>query len=370
MTTLATPARVDRLPPPPRAEARGGLPRLLLLPVFWAVGLALPIVTLSYVTGLGAAFSPLLGVGAIVYSLGAHRGSASRPRLFAAALFAASLALAVVSFVTGRYNGLTDEPYVMPNFVGSLWHGLDPYAVVRTYSYVQYGTPYTVRTGYVYLPLYLVLQPFVVSYKIYTIAAWAVSVYLVRRRPFARVAIGQPFVGILAASGFNDFPVLLLLTLAYVGVGGERQRWAELLALGCKQFANVFVVAYRLVRRDLWGALIAGAVSLAFVLPFVLWNPGAFACEALVFTPHSCGSASTAGVYAHTNYYLWPLWGLAIFYDPVAAGIRGVWSRLRRSKIGPAGGGAAPDARRLGESPRGVDRPADGPPDTAVASTV
>lgn len=153
---------------------------------------------------------------------------------------------------------------------------------------------------------------------------------LVWRRPFARVALGQPFVALLAANGFNDFPVLLLLTLAYIGVGSRRQWWAEVLALGCKQFANAFVIGYHLFRRDFRAALIAAGITLAFVLPFVLWNPTAFACETLPLTPHSCGSASTANFYAHTNYYLWPLWGLALFYVPIAAWSRRSWARVRR----------------------------------------
>ncbi len=330
----------------PSAPAERRLRGILLHPAFWALGLALPILALSYITRLGWAFSPLLGLAAIAYPLVAHRAGITRSKWFAAVLVASSVSLAIASYVTGRYNGLTDEPYVMPYVVGSLFHGQDPYAVVRTYTYQQYGTTLSVTTGYVYLPLYLILQPFIVSYKVYTIAAWAAAVYLVRRRPFARVAIGQPFVAILAANGFNDFPVLLLLTLAYVGLNGKRQRWAELVALGCKQFANVFVIGYRLVRRDLRGAGIAAGVTVAIILPFLLWNPGAFVCETLPLTPHSCGSASAVALYAHTNYYLWPLWGLAIFFDPIAAWLR-QFPRWRERGLGTA----ADAERTAGGSP-------------------
>jgi len=346
MTDPVAPVSLDSPGTVPSTPAESRLRGTLLHPVFWALGLALPILALSYITRLGWAFSPLLGLAAIAYPLVVHRAGITRSKWFAAVLVVSSLSLAIVSYVTGRYNGLTDEPYVMPYVVGSLLHGQDPYTVVRTYTYQQYGTTLSVTTGYVYLPLYLILQPFIVSYKVYTIAAWGAAVYLVRRRPFARVAIGQPFVAILAANGFNDFPVFLLLTLAYVGLNGKRQRWAELVALGCKQFANVFVIAYHLVRRDLRAAGIAAGVTGAIILPFLLWNPGAFVCETLPLTPHSCGSANTVALYAHTNYYLWPLWGLAIFFDPIVAWLRQIARRRERGL-----GRAADPERAAGGSP-------------------
>jgi len=339
----------------PAADAGRRAGRIVLHPALWALGLALPIVALSYITRLGLAFSPILGVGAILYALLVQRLGLAPARWFAPVLVGASFVLAILSFVTGRYNGLTDEPYLMPLFVGPLLHGVDPYAVVRTYTYQQYGATLAVHVGYVYLPLYLVLQPFVVSYKLYAIATWAAAVALVWRRPFARVAIGQPFVAILAANGFNDFPVLLLLTLAYVGVGGKRQAWAEVLSLGCKQFANVFVIGYHLARRDLRRALVAAGITVAFVLPFVLWNPGAFACETLPLTPHSCGSASTTNFYAHVNYYVWPLWGLAIFYEPLAA-----WSG--RVMVRPRRAFGISDARRIPTEPVGSGGASHEPP--------
>ncbi len=342
----------------PNAKPTGTTPgkhgswgRTTLHPLLWAAGLALPIGALSYITGLGLAFSPVVGVGAILYALGVQRSGLGPSRWFAPVLVAASAVLAVASFLTGRYNGLTDEPYVMPQLVGPLLHGIDPYTVVRTYTYQQYGTTLSVRTGFVYLPLYLVLQPFVVPYKVFALAAWGASVALVWRRPFARVALGQPFVALLAANGFNDFPVLLLLTLAYVGVGSQRSWWAEALALGCKQFANAFVIGYHLLRRDFRRALIAVGITVVIVLPFVLWNPSAFACETLPLTPHSCGSASTADFYAHTNYYLWPLWGLALFYVPIAAWSRRSWARVRTAAA------PSPDGPEVSSSPGSVGAP-------------
>jgi hypothetical protein len=301
-----------------------------------SVALVIPLVLLTHITALSAALPTVLGLWAVGFPLALYRLRPADPRLVGAALAVAGLALGVFSFVTGRFNGLTDEPYVMPHFVTPLLHGQDPYATVITVRYEQYGTAFVDTSPYVYLPLMIFLQPFVVAYQIYCLAAWAITVLLVRERPWALIALGQPYLALLAANGFNDFPVLLLLTAAFVGVEGRRQRWAELLALGMKQFANVAVVTYYLLRRDLGRALTAVGVSVAFVVPFLLWNPPAFVCRAVLLFPPGCGG-SGSGVLSHFNYWVWPVWVLGVFFVPIIDAARRLRARVDR-RIRPGQG--------------------------------
>ena len=151
------------------------------------------------------------------------------------------------------------------------------------------------------------------SYKWLTLGCWAGMVLLVRNRFDAGVYLAQPYVVVMAASGYNDFPVLLLLTLAYVGFEGRRQRWAQLLALGMKQFANVIVLGYYALRRDWKNLLVTVGVSAAYILPFVLWSGPVVLCPTVLADRlASCPNGGTAQYLL--NYALWPIWVLAVFY--------------------------------------------------------
>ncbi len=299
-----------------------------------ATAVLVPLAGLSQGDALGVYLGPVLGIAALGFPLGVYRLRASRPGWVAAAVVAPSVTLAVVSVVTGWHNGLTDEPYAMPAFAQLLVvHGQDPYVAPIAVAYTQYGTPGLVTGTYFYLPLLMFLQPFVVSYRWCTVGCWIGTVALLRHRPLAALAIGQPFVGLLAASGFNDFPALLLLTVGFVGFGGRRQRWAELLALGTKQFATGIVLVYYAVRRDVVGVVVTAGATVAFLLPFLLWNAASLACPILVVWPPGCSGATASGTAEHINYWVWPIWVGAVFFGPLR---RAMLARVprRRSAAG------------------------------------
>jgi len=298
----------------------------ILYSVLGGVSLIVPIALLAHITALAVVLPTVLGLWAVGFPMLVFAARVREPRTLGAVLALVGLALAVLSIGTGWFNWLTDEPYMMPHFLDPLLRGQDPYSTAITVTYRQYGTGFTDTATYSYLPLLLVLQPFVVSYKFFTVAAWATTAFLVRRRPWALVAIGQPYLALLAASGFNDFPVVLLLTLGLVGVAGRRQLWAEVLSLGAKQFANVVVVAYYLAKREVVRALVAVGISVAFVVPFLLWDPSSLVCRAVIVWPPVCG-ASSGPPFSHFNYWIYPVWVVGVFFEPLRERAR----RLLRS---------------------------------------
>lgn len=298
-----------------------------LFPVgFLAIGGPLGPVVLSAVLGMSMLAVPFAWTG-----LGLQR-----VRWSAWAIFAPALVLACFSVLSGFYNGLTDEPFAMPAFLGPLLHGHDPYSTLVTVSYNQYGTAQSLQSAYVYLPALIFLQPFIISYKWFAVAAWCATVALFRSRPVAIVAFGQGYVGLLAASGFNDLPVLLLLTLGFVGVAGRRQRWAEWLALGCKQFANIFELVYYLVRREVRRALLVVAVSGAFAVPFLLWDPTAFVCGVGLVQLSYCGGPTAGTVFTHLNYWMWPAWAVGVYFEPLRSFLGRRLSGLARGRSASA----------------------------------
>ena len=354
----------------------------------WTLGLAIPAVVL----GLGGVYNhgqqvsdstpTILGLWALVYPLFVYRMHLIRLSSFALILAFASVTVALVSIVTGWGNGMTDEPYAMPAFIQPLLQGQNPYTTPIYVTYNQYGTIfYLGPTKYVYLPLLIFLQPFIGAgttyagtvYKIYVVLAWAVTLYLVRKSAFAVVAIGQPYMALLAASGFNDFVVLLLLTLAFVGVNGRRQKWAEILALGCKQSANAFIAVYWAIKRDWTNMTIALVVSIAWVLPFLIWDPSAFICDAVVLFPSGCGGASTGGVLLHLNYWAWPVWILGVFFVPLRSYYYRVRNRMKPRARAPVPRSLEPNAIRSAEPERPRPRPGSigsGAPGPSVETSV
>ena len=170
------------------------------------------------------------------------------------------------------------------------------------------------------------------DYKWFALGCWVGMVLLVRKRFDAGVLLAQPYVVVMAASGYNDLPVLLLLTVAFVGVEGRRQRWAQLLALGAKQFANAIVLVYYAVRRDWKNFLVTVGVSAAFILPFVVWSGPTVLCPAVLADRlSSCPAGGEAQFLL--NYALWPVWVLAIFYLPVLGTLRASADKGRLSRI-------------------------------------
>lgn len=254
-----------------------------------------------------------LGAFALTFPVLVRRLGVPRGPRFVDFLLVVGVALGVLSILTGWANGLTDEPFTTPRFAGFTLAGHNPYTTQLVFSYQQYGRTLFSSSHYVYLPLLMFLQFPGVDYKWFTLTSWGLVVLLCRRRFDAGAALGQPYVLLVAASGYNDLPVLLLLTLGFVGLGGRRVKWAEYLALGCKQFANAFVVLYYLVQRRWRETAVTLLVSAAFLVPFVVWGGTAVLCPA-VFADRfpSCGAAAQAGVLL--NYPVWAVWVVAVFY--------------------------------------------------------
>ncbi len=304
-----------------------------------AVGTGAPILLLAlpWLVGLSGLVETAASLGLLVFAV-------AFPRLVAALgapttrrtvtwLTLFSLGLGVVSILTGFQNGLTDEPYTTPRYLGLLLAGHNPYATPLVFDYTQYGSLYASRSFYVYLPLLQFLYVPGLDYRWLSLAAWLGVLSLFSQDPRAGLRLAQPYVVLLAASGYNDLLVVLLLTLAFVGVGGRRQRWAEYLSLGVKQFANVLVVGYYLLEKDLRRAALAAAVTVAFLLPFLLWSPVATVCNALLYSvPTGCAPYSNHDATGwNWNYSLYVLWALAAFPATVAATL----DRLRRRLLAP-----------------------------------
>lgn len=170
------------------------------------------------------------------------------------------------------------------------------------------------------------------DYKWFAVGCWVVMVLLVRRRFDIAAMLAQPYVAMIAANGFNDLVVLVFMTLAFVGYEGRRQKWAEWLTLGMMQFANLFALAYYMLRRDWRNTLITAGVSAAFVLPFLLWTGPAVLCPAIL-ADRLPGCTGGGGPSYLLNYSVWVIWAVAIFYPRFVDALRrsartGPWQRF------------------------------------------
>jgi hypothetical protein len=276
-----------------------------------------------------ATFVPALAI-LIAAALAVH-WKLHREPAFLYAWVALSLGFAVFSAATGFYNGLTDEPYATPAFAAQWWPNL--YTSPIHISYFQYGTgPTPLSAFYVYLPFLTFIQVPGLDYRWVSLAAWVLTVYLLRKNGTAVVGWGSLYVGLLAASGFNDFVPIAVLTLAFVSLPGWKGKVAEVVGLGLKQFANLFVVAYHLYHRRWRAAALATGVTVAILLPFLIVDPLSVWCAVVLVGQAHCASfatsveaptsAGTQPFYAHLNYYLWPLWVVATFLPRWAVGTR------------------------------------------------
>jgi hypothetical protein len=231
------------------------------------------------------------------------------------ALLLLGIALAVLSATTGFLNGLSDEPYATPAFARA---GLALYTQPVSFDYTQFGRMHHEFTYYVYFPLLTYLQVPGLDYRWVSIAAWVGGVLWVRRDRYAASALAMPWVGLLAANGQNDFVPLLALTLALAAPRWRGAPVLELLALGLKQFANVIVIAYHLLRREWRGALLAALVSVLFLSPYLFVNAGAVYCRVLFANPSGgCTPASASFLLLKRNYWLYPTWVWAVFHRPL-----------------------------------------------------
>ncbi|MCI4334315.1 MAG: hypothetical protein L3K04_01575 [Thermoplasmata archaeon] len=244
------------------------------------------------------------------------------------ALVGGALAIALASVLTGALNGLSDEAYATPAFAHA---GLALYTQPVSFDYSNYGVAHHEFTYYVYLPLLTYLTVPGLDYRWICVAAWLGSVLWLRREPYAASALAMPWIALLAANGQNDFVPLFALSLALAPPRGRGSAWAEAVALALKQFANVVVVGYHLLRREWWRALLAVALSVLFLAPFLFVNAGAVYCRVLMGNPSGgCSPASAGFLLLKRNYWLYPTWVWAVFHRPIGARLL-EWGRRVRA---------------------------------------
>jgi len=312
-------------PDPASLPAQTPGERYLRYAAAWAAG-AVP--AFAVVTALWlypSAFQEIggisLGAFALMFPVAVRQLGVERRSGFVYFLLITGLAFGVVSILTGAANGLTAEAYTTPRYVTVLFAHQDPYVVPLVFSYQEYGRTLTSQSTFLYLPLLMFLQVPGLSYKWFALACWTGMVLLARRRFDAGVMLAQPYMVIVSASGYNDLVVLLLMTLGFLGFEGRRQKWAEWLSLGCKQFANVLVIAYYVIRRDWRNTAVTLGISAAFLAPFFLWSGSAVLCPAV--TSGRFPSCSQSGALTfQINYSVWVVWAIALFYLPLVQAAR------------------------------------------------
>ena len=330
---VRVPRSVDRYLPEIVAALLVGVAGGISLPLYFSRG----IVTTDFAIIWG------LATVASVALVPAVRRSGLDWRKELRTLFVVSFGLSVVSIVTGIGNNATDEPFTMAGYLGVLLKGQDPYTTSVTISYSVHtlnlwSESVSTQFHYVYLPLLLFFQvpgtgP--VGYKALCLACWAGIVYLLRKDEFAALCLVSPVAALVAANGFTDLPVLLLMTLSLRGTAGAAGRAAEYATYAMKQFANAFWLLYYIARRDVLRAGLVLVLTLLFAAPFILWHPTGIWCEALTFSlSPGCASAQNSSrqlsdLYSHWNYYLWILWVYALFHQEIGRLARRAWSRLR-----------------------------------------
>jgi len=330
---VSEPAPLRRAAQAVTVVASGILPPLVVL--------STPILETPY-SGL-LLFLALLGSFALAY-----RWQLLRDTRFLGLWVAVALGIAVVSVLTGRWNGLTDEPYGTPAFT-SLWPNL--YGTPLHLVYYQYGAgPYSLTSYYVYLPFLTFLQVPGVDYRWVTVGAWVLTLWFVRKSGASVTLLAAPWVGLLAANGFNDFVALLMLTVTFVALSGWSSRLAEVVALGLKQFANVIIVAYHLWHRRWRDALLAVGVTAAILAPFAYLDPRGVWCHAILLGATGCsgsnGFYSATAAIGHLNYFLWPTWVLAIFGARYIASVQAPDAAPVRAEAAAALGELRPGASR------------------------
>jgi hypothetical protein len=290
------------------------------------------------------AFAVIWGVATLssVALVSAVRRSGEEWRKELRILFVASAVIGVVSIVTGIGNNATDEPFTMAGYLGAILRGQDPYTTSVSITYTArtlnlWSLTVSTQFHYVYLPLLLFFQvpgTGAVGYKSMCLACWFGIVYLVRRDRFASLCLVSPVVALVAANGFTDLPVLLLITLSVRGATGYPAKAAEYATYAMKQFANAFWFLYYIARRDVVRAVLVVVLTLVFAAPFLLWHPTGIWCEALTFSlSPGCSSAANSSrqlsdLYSHWNYYLWILWVYALFRTELHRLAGRTWARL------------------------------------------
>jgi hypothetical protein len=262
-------------------------------------------------------------------------------------IFLIGLILGVVSIFTGLGNNATDEPYSMGGYLSELLHGQNPYTTHLVLNYWVHvlnlwSAPVNSSSYYTYLPLLLFVQvpgTGVIGYELICLGFWVGLVYVMRNDEFAALSLASPVVALTAANGFNDLPVLFLMTLSLRGWTGPKAKVVEYVSYGMKQFANVFWVVYYILKRDVAQCLLVVGITLVIAIPFLVWDPVGIGCQALTFSfgPWCAGQPNSArqlsDLYSHWNYYLWILWVYVLFRGWIHQTGRRWSARLRRAPV-------------------------------------
>jgi hypothetical protein len=136
----------------------------------------------------------------------------------------------------------------------------------------------------------------------------------------------------MAANGFNDALPILILTLALLTFTGRNARVASYLALGLKQFANIFLFAYHVLRREWHEAIVTISVTLIFLSPFLVWDWRSAICSPILDMPPYCQDTQNLlidAVHSRINFALWPVWIAAIFYPALLSSSKQFVQKIR-----------------------------------------
>ena len=246
----------------------------------------------------GAAVAPL-----------ASRGSAARRVLLAVAVGAGATLVPLASAVATRGDGGTgdaaqSEVFVVEEGARSLLEGRDPYAEV--FAGPLASRPDATRSHVPYPPAMLVFGlpsatagpgPATDARVWFLLGSLAVAIPAIRamrtdaegRLRSFQVLFVLPTGALLLATGGHDVPVLATLLAAFVLADRRRAGPAGVVsgvALAMRQ-TSVLAIPFVLTilpPRDRVRALLAGAgVASLAALPFLLWDPGAFIEDVVLF---------------------------------------------------------------------------------------
>jgi hypothetical protein len=280
----------------------------------------------------GVLSAPVLGLGALLVPYLIAKYRLGHRETLRVVLFCGSAVLGVISILTGFVNYLTDE-WATPRYVTLLIQGHDWYSVPLQFSYVREGTLISTQIWNVYLPLLPFVQvPYVwLDYRWFTLGVWGVLVYILRKRYYASVALAGQYSAVMAANGFNDVIPLLFLTLAFVTFTGARAKAAEYISLGLKQFANIFVFIYYILRRDWRQATITVIVTALLLLPFAIWDWKSAICTPILDMPPGCSNTNNLifnSIHSRINFPIWLVWIVGIFHHELRSGATQLHRRL------------------------------------------
>lgn len=240
------------------------------------------------------------------------------PALVASYLLISMVAGAVLIAANHPWTRLTDEDDYIPLGLNDLLQGRNPYAVGRAsdHSLDPSCTQHSTGCWYSlpYLPLSLLLQVPFIDYRWTALIAFGALGWGLRDRTWAFLALANPGALLLAANGFTDLVVVALMAWSI----RTKKPFFAWLAAGAKQFALPLLIIYHGARREWRKAMNATAFTAAILVPFILWNPGAFYYWTIQV--HLAGSdrkwSGFPGVF-HGNYLLYYAFAAIVMYPEI-----------------------------------------------------